>query len=121
MKRNWYALTLLLLLGAGLWWASWYVRDASAKTQLELRQAYACTLAEDYDAARQAFYTAAANTQARSRILLLLVRRNLVDQLNQTMATLPSYANRDNQADLAVEISRAMAQLNQMQASFFGF
>lgn len=121
MKRNWYALALLILLSAGLWWASWFVQRSAAQTQLELRQAYACTLAQDYNAAQTAFYTAAANVKERSRILLLLVRRNLVDQLNQTMATLPSYANPDNQADLAVEVSRALAQLSQLQASFFGF
>lgn len=121
MKRNWYALVLLLLLGAGLWWASWYVHTAADQTRLELRQAYACTLALDYNAAKTAFHAAADHARRRSPVLLLLVRRNLVDQLNQTLATLPAYANPDNQADLEVEVRRALSQLQQLQASFFGF
>ena len=120
MKRNWYALVLLLLLGTGLWWASWYVRDVSAKTQLELRQAYACTLRQDYTAAQQAFSEAEAHARQASKVLGLVVRRTALERVNETMAVLSSYANPDNQADLAVETARACAQIRQMEKSFLG-
>ena len=47
------------------------------------------------------------------------MRRTLVDQFNQTLATLPAYATADNRADLAVETARACTQLQQIRQSFF--
>ena len=49
----------------------------------------------------------------------LVVRRTLVDQFNQTLATLPAYATAENRADLAVETARACTQLQQIRQSFF--
>lgn len=120
MKRNWYALIILAVLTAFLTGAGYYVDTAAERMQRQIRQAYACTQTQDYDAARTAFQTVVRSGQQHSRWLVLLVRRNLVDQLNQTLAVLPGYATPDNQADLEVEVARACAQLLQMKQSFFG-
>lgn len=58
--------------------------------------------------------------RARQRLLALLVRRNIIDQLNQTMAVLPPCAEADSLADLEMETQRACAQIAQVRQSFFG-
>lgn len=118
MKRNWYALIILAVLAAFLLGAGCYVNSSTEAIRQQVRQAYACTQVQDYDAAQEAFRQAAVNAQRYSKGLLLLVRRNLVDQLNQTLATLPGYAIPDNQADLEVEVERACAQILQLRQSF---
>ena len=55
-----------------------------------------------------------------SKKLGLLVRRNALDRMNETMAVLPQYANPENQADLAVEAARALAQIDQLEQCFTG-
>lgn len=119
MKRNWYAAIILAALAAVLWLAGWYVAAATDITLQELQQAYACSLTQDYDAAQTAYREVIHRSEDRSRILALLVRRNLLDQVNQTLRTLPSYAEPDNQADLSVETERVCEQLRQLKASFF--
>ena len=55
-----------------------------------------------------------------SKKLGLLVRRNALDRMNETMAVLPQYANPENQADLAVEAARVLAQIDQLEQCFTG-
>lgn len=119
MKRNWYALTILLVLALFLAGGGWYVQKSTQELYRGVQQAYACTHLQDYDAARTAYYAVAAKAEQQYTGLTLLLRRNLVDQLNQTLATLPSYANPDNQQDLSVENARACAQIKQLQISYF--
>lgn len=119
MKRNWYALVILAVLTAFLIGAGRYVDHTANTLERQVRQAYACALTQDYDAAQTAYRQAARNASACSRWLLLLLRRNLVDQMNQTFATLAAYAHPDNMADLEVETARVCAQLEQLRQSFF--
>jgi hypothetical protein len=49
----------------------------------------------------------------------LLVRRNILDQLNQTLAVLPPCAEADSLADLEMETQRACTQIEQVRQSFF--
>lgn len=50
----------------------------------------------------------------------MLVRRNLIDQMNQTLSLLPGCAKEENLTDLTLETDRACCQLQQIQQSFFG-
>lgn len=120
MRRNWYAAGLLVLLFAAVWGAGVYVRTTTA--QLDSQLAAACSYAErgDYPKARQAYRQTAQAAQQASRLWLLLIRRSLIDQLNQTLATLPHYATEENRSDLAVETARAREQARQIRQSFFG-
>ena len=69
---------------------------------------------------RQAFRQAAHSARQASKKLGLLVRRNALDRMNETMAVLPQYANPENQADLAVEAARVLAQIDQLEQCFTG-
>ena len=120
MKRNWYAAAILLALGLLLWLAGRYVAATTDTMQCEVQAAYQLAEQGDYPAARRAYDAAAAKAQAASRILGLLVRRNLIDQLNQTLAVLPPCAEADSLADLEMETQRACAQITQLRQSFFG-
>lgn len=121
MKRNWYALVILAVLTAFLVGAGRYVEHTTGTLQRQVKQAYACAQLQDYDAAQAAYREAARNASAYSRWLVLLLRRNLVDQMNQTFATLAAYAVPDNMADLEVETARVSAQIEQLRQSFFGW
>ena len=89
MKRNWYAAIILLALCVLLFRAGQYVDRTTAGMQRQLEAAYALAEQGDYPAARRA-YSRAANRALRStQVLGLLVRRNILDQLNQTLAVLP--------------------------------
>ncbi|WP_455500847.1 DUF4363 family protein [Gemmiger sp.] len=120
MKRNWYAAVILLALCLLLTMAGQYVVGTTDAMQRDVRAAY--TLAEqgNYPAARRAYDTAAAKALEASSILNLLVRRNILDQLNQTLAVLPPCAEADSLADLEMETQRACAQIEQVRQSFFG-
>ena len=48
----------------------------------------------------------------------MLVRRNLIDQMNQTLSLLPGCAKEENLTDLTLETDRACCQLQQIQQSF---
>lgn len=120
MKRNWYALLILIALAGTVYGTCVLVDDTAAALEQDLRQAYACALVQDYPAARAAYLSINENAMRQSKWLGLLVRRNLLDQLNQTVATLAHYATEDNQADLNVEMARALAQLQQLRRSFIG-
>lgn len=119
MNRNWYAVVLVCILCAALLGAGRYMDHSVELLAQDVHTAYACAQKGDFDAARTAFYAAARRAQGFSRIWFLLVRRSLVDQLNQTLATLPAYSTRENLSDLAVEVARASTQLQQIRQSFF--
>lgn len=120
MKRNWYALLLLMLLAIFLSGSAAYVRGTSDRLRRDVSAAHASALLDDYDGARRAFAATARSMQAQGGLLRLLVRRTAVDKVEETLAVLPHYAEPDNAADLAVEAARAVALIDQMEASFFG-
>ena len=117
MKRNWYAIAILVLLAAVLLGCKQYV---SASLRAQVQSAYAQTLTQQYPQAQQAFRQAARSARQASKKLGLLVRRNALDRMNETMAVLPQYANPENQADLAVEAARVLAQIDQLEQCFTG-
>lgn len=117
-KRNLYAVLLLAALLAIVYGSGTAVSRAIRRTEQELQSAYSLALQGQYDDAAKAYRLAAENSRTRSRILCLFVRRNLLDRINETMATLEHYALPDNPADLAVETARALSQLEQLEESF---
>ncbi len=120
MKRNWYALLLLMLLAIFLSGSAAYVHGTADRMRREVGTAHADALLGDYDGARRAFAATAQAARQQGFLLRLLVRRAVVDKVDETLAVLPHYALRDNAADLAVETARAYALIDQMEASFFG-
>ena len=121
MNRNWYATILLAVLFLTLYGAGIYLnRNVQALTQ-QLDTAYSLAEAGNYRQAQQVYEETAEQSAQSSTVWMLLVRRSLVDQLNQTLATIPSYVSAENMADLAVETSRARAQAQQIRASFFSW
>lgn len=91
MKRNWYAAIILLALCVLLFRAGQYVDRTTAGMQRQLEAAYALAEQGDYPAARRAYSRAATRALRSTQILGLLVRRNILDQLNQTLAVLPPW------------------------------
>ena len=121
MNRNWYATILLAMLFLTLYGAGIYLdRNVQALTQ-QLDTAYSLAEAGNYRQAQQVYEETAEQSAQSSTVWMLLIRRSLVDQLNQTLATIPSYVSAENMADLAVETSRARAQAQQIRASFFSW
>ena len=114
MSRNRYAVILLVVLALTLWLAGRYVNRTTATLCNELQTA--CTLAET----GQAYRAAADNAAQANKVLGMLVRRNLIDQMNQTLSLLPGCAKEENLTDLTLETDRACCQLQQIQQSFFG-
>lgn len=120
MKRNWYAAAILLVLCLLLYLAGRYVTDTTDAMQSGVQRAYALAEQGDYPAARAAYAQTTRRAERDSALLALLVRRNIIDQLNQTMAVLPPCAEADSLADLEMETQRACAQIAQVRQSFFG-
>lgn len=120
MKRNWYAAAILLALCLLLILSGRYVDRTTENMQQEVRAAYALAVQGNLPAARLAYAHAADKAQDTSKVLNLLVRRNIIDQLNQTLAVLPPCAEADSLADLEMETQRACAQIEQVRQSFFG-
>lgn len=121
MRRNWYAAALLLILALALYSAGAYVAASTRQLDEDLCSAYASAEIRDFSEAKQAYTAAARQSKQNSEIWYLLIRRSLVDQLNQTLATIPSYVSEDNLADLAVETARAREQVSQIRQSFFSW
>lgn len=121
MNRNWYALVLLLLLSFTLWSSGRYMDTSFCAIEQGIQEAYSCATVGNYDEAREKFYAVAQRAEDYTPVWLLLVRRNLIDQLNQTLATIPSYATQENVSDLAVETARAKTQAEQIRRSFFSW
>ena len=120
MRRNWYAAGLLLLLLAVVFSAGVYMDTSTQRLDQKLTAACACMEQGEFTQAEAAFRDAADYAQQASSLWLLMIRRSLVDQLNQTLATLPHYATADNRADLSVEAARAREQTRQIRQSCFG-
>lgn len=117
-KRNLYAVLLLAALLAVVYGSGRTVSGCIGLTEQELHAAYRMALDGQYADAAEAYRTTAENSRRRSLVLCLFVRRSLLDKINETLATLEHYALPDNPADLAVETSRAFAQLEQLEESF---
>ena len=120
MSRNRYAVILLVVLALALWMAGHYVNHTTTTLCKELQAA--CTLAKTGQTpqAQQAYQAAADSAAQASKVLGLLVRRNLIDQMNQTLSLLPGCAEGEDYADLTIETARACCQLQQIRQSFFG-
>ena len=118
MKKNLYAVALLVLLGATVFSTRYYVCKSLTATQKEIVSAYALTQTGDYETANIKLTLACRDAQKRNIWLSFFIRRSLLDKTNETLATLPRYTQPDNEADLAVEISRAYAQLGQIKDLF---
>lgn len=118
-KRTLCALLLLALLAAFAVLAGRTLRAFGAQLDRQLAQAQALAEADRYAEAKALYRNALQAEQQHEPLLTLLVRRNLLDQLVQTLATLPCYADVDHTADLAVETARARIQLSQLCRSFF--
>ena len=121
MNRNWYAVALLLLLSIALWGAGSYLQNSTHQLNSALDHAYYLAESENYTDAQREFQAAAQLAERCSNVWVLVIRRNLIDQLNQTLATLPAYTSKDNFADLSVETARAKTQIRQIKQSFFGW
>ncbi len=117
-KRNLYAVLLLVALFAIVFSSGKAVSYCVGQTEQQLQEAYTLAQAQQYPASAQAYRSAAENARRHSRFLCLFVRRNLLDKINETLATLEFYALPDNPADLAVETARAFSQLEQLEDSF---
>ena len=100
MKRNWYAIAILVLLAAVLLGCKQYVSATAGSLRAQVQSAYAQTLTQQYPQAQQAFRQAAHSARQASKKLGLLVRRNALDRMNETMAVLPQYANRKTRPTL---------------------
>ena len=120
MSRNRYAVILLAVLALALWLAGRYVNHTTAALCGELQAAYALAETGQTPQARQIYQAAADNAAQASKVLGLLVRRNLIDQMNQTLSLLPGCAKGEDLTDLTIETARACCQLQQIQQSFFG-
>lgn len=120
MSRNRYAVILLAVLALTLWRAGRYVDRTTAALRAELHAA--CTLALEGRSgeALQAYHRAADHAADASGVLALLVRRNLIDEMNQTLSILPGCATAESLTDLKMETARACCQLQQIRQSFFG-
>ena len=120
MSRNRYAVILLVVLALALWLAGRYVNRTTAALCSELQAA--CTLAETGQTpqALQRYQAITAKAADHSKVLGLLVRRNLIDQLNQTLSLLPGCVRNEDLTDLTLETNRACCQLQQIRQSFFG-
>lgn len=121
MNRNWYAGILLVLLAGTLYISGQYINVSTQGLEQDLCAAYHIAETGAYTDAEQSFQKAADKAEENSKLWLLLIRRSLVDQLNQTLATIPSYVSRENMADLAVETARACTQVQQIRQSFFSW
>ena len=128
MKRNWYAIAILVLLAAVLLGCKQYVSATAGSLRAQVRLSNpssraSCSAGKACSPrarrCSQPALTSCHSTQA-SKKLGLLVRRNALDRMNETMAVLPQYANPENQADLAVEAARVLAQIDQLEQCFTG-
>lgn len=120
MKRNLYAVLILLFLGGVLGGCRLYVRHTTQQLQSRVQSAYEQTLRQEYSGARRSFRDAQRECRKASKILGWMVRRTALERVNETMAVLAEYANAENQADLAVETARVCEQIEQLENSFWG-
>ena len=120
MSRNRYAVILLVVLALTLWLAGRYVDRTTAVLSAELRAACILALEGRSSDALLAYHSAAEHAANASGGLALLVRRNLIDEMNQTLSVLPNCVAAEGLTDLKMETARACCQLQQIRQSFFG-
>ena len=113
MKRNWYAIAILVLLAAVLLGCKQYVSATAGSLRAQVQSAYAQTLTQQYPQAQQAFRLAAHSARQASKKLGLLVRRNALDRMNETMAA----ARQNTGTGLG---ARVLAQIDQLEQCFTG-
>lgn len=65
MKRNWYAIAILVLLAAVLLGCKQYVSATAGSLRAQVQSAYAQTLTQQYPQAQQAFRQAPRTVQGR--------------------------------------------------------
>lgn len=118
MKRNFYAVLLLVMIVLVVSATGRYVAESTARTQDQVRLAFQSARAGEFDQARMQYAKAADLCRQDSRILYLLVRRSLLDEIQESLALLGNYAQADNLADLSVETARVTEQLDQLRQSF---
>lgn len=118
MKRNLYALILLAVVGGVVLVSGRYVAVSTAAIKIRVQAAYQLAEAGQFGRARDAYRTAQQYSQKTSPLLYLMVRRSLMDEINESLALLGNYAQADNFADLSVETARVTEQLDQLQRSF---
>jgi hypothetical protein len=118
MRRNYYALLLLAVLAVGAYTSSRFVLSCAETNRENIQAAYELALDGNYTESRAAFLMAAQTAEAQRPWIGLFIRRSLLDKVNETMDTLPFYAEEDNTSDLAVEAARAQAQISQLTESF---
>ena len=121
MRRNYCAAALLFLLvlltalsGAAV---SRYTQTAVRTLVL----VQTCAREGDYAAACSALDAVVRQTERQTPYLALILRRNLLDKINETLHTPSGYASQENQADLEVELARAMEQLSQLHDAYFAW
>ena len=120
MSRNRYAVILLVVLALALWLAGRYVNRSTAALCSELQATCALAKTGQTVQALQSYQAITAKAADHSKMLGLLVRRNLIDQMNQTLSLLPGCVRGEDLTDLTLETDRACCQLQQIWQSFFG-
>ena len=118
MKRNLYAVLLLAGVTLTVLLSGGFLSKSTARILDQLDTAYQYAQAGRYADAEDSYREAAKTCNQDSHLLYLLVRRSLLDEINESLAILEHYAQKDNFADLSVETARVTEQLHQLQDSF---
>ena len=119
MKRNFYAALLLIVVSCIVASSGWYVSHCAGQTRTRVQTAYRTARNGDYDKARQDFLAISDSSQRQSKLLFLLVRRSILDEINESLSLLERYSTAENLADLGAETARVTAQLDQLEDSFW--
>lgn len=119
MKRNLYAVLLLILVVCIVASSGWYVSRCAKQNRVRIESAYQSALRGEYDTAKQEFSAVANTSQRQSKLLFLLVRRSILDEINESLSLLDRYSTPDNLADLGAETARVTSQLEQLEDSFW--
>lgn len=119
MKRNFYAAILLVLVGCIVAGSGWYVSHCAKQARTRVQAAYQTALDGDYSKAKRDFLGISDTSQRQSKLLFLLVRRSILDEINESLSLLERYSTPDNLADLGAETARVTAQLDQLEDSFW--
>lgn len=119
VKRNFYAALLLVVVSCIVAGSGWYVSRCAKQTRTRVQTAYQAALDGEYSRAKQDFLDISETSQRQSRLLFLLVRRSILDEINESLSLLERYSTQDNLADLGAETARVTSQLDQLEDSFW--
>lgn len=121
MKRNWYAIAILVLLAAVLLGCKQYVSATAGSLRAQVQSAYCADTDAAVPAGAAGFPAGRAQCKAgQQKAGAAGAPPTRLDRMNETMAVLSQYANPENQADLAVEAARVLAQIDQLEQCFTG-